>query len=226
MLASKTAGEAQAPECQLHSSLVTTFYPYGPALKGQEEIGGAWESAMGKQCRRETCASPCTLIPAGPAGETGHHCPSSPRAPKPVFQASGVCRSDVRTAQVAKATNTRHMSFWLKVNEVRGPQGSPRKEKYTLSSGCSTQTCLPGDMSILGHGCPATCLPRDTSIPGRVYLGTRLPGDTSILGHGCPRTCLPEDMSIPGHVYPGTRLPRDRLSESPLPHDTLSQDTR
>lgn len=76
------------------------------------------------------------LIPAGPAGETGPHwsswppAHSSPRAPKPVFQASGVCRSDVLTAQVAKATNTRHMSFWLKVNEVRGSRGSPRREKH------------------------------------------------------------------------------------------------
>lgn len=72
-----------------------------------------------------------------PPLDSGHQS-LSPWAPKPVFQASGVCRSDVLTAQVAKATNTRHMSFWLKVKAVRGPRGSPRKEKHTLSSSCST----------------------------------------------------------------------------------------
>lgn len=119
---------------------------------------------------------------------SGHQSPS-PRAPKPVFQASGVCRSDVLTAQVAKATNTRHMSFWLKVKAVRGPRGSPRKEKHTLSSSCFTQTWLSRDISDQGHICPETCLIR-TRLPW-----THLSGDTSVWRHIYLGTCLTWDMT-------------------------------
>lgn len=40
----------------------------------------------------------------------------------PVFQASGACRSDVFTAQEAKAQKTRHMSLWL---STRGSPAAP-----------------------------------------------------------------------------------------------------
>lgn len=170
MLASKTAREAGG-------CLSCHLAPAGP---GPPRAGGWASSGSGRK-------PVPPLTPAGPAGEmaprlvhltSGHQPPpTAPRDPKPVFQASGVCRSDVLTAQVAKATNTRHMSFWLKVNEVRGPQGFSRKEKHVLSSHSSTETRLPWDTSVWGHVC----------------LGTRLPWDTFSKSH------LPRDASVPRH---------------------------
>lgn len=66
-----------------------------------------------------------------------------------------MCRSDVLTAQVAKATNTRHMSFWLKVNEVRGPRSSPRKEACPELQPLRSGPPAP-DTSVCGHACPGS----------------------------------------------------------------------
>lgn len=50
----------------------------------------------------------------------------------PVFQASGACRSEVFTAQEAKAQKTRHMSLWVSAS---GASGLPAGRG--ASSGCS-----------------------------------------------------------------------------------------
>lgn len=152
-------GNTEPPECRLHSGLVTTGYPHGLVLKGQEEASGArGGSAMrGARSREEPRLRRAPVTPAGPAREPGRPwsspapARSSPRAPKPVFQASGVCRSDVLTAQVAKATNTKHMSFWLRVKEGRGPRSPPGREKHTLCSGCPLRHLRPKTQSGLGH---------------------------------------------------------------------------
>lgn len=151
-------------------------------------MGQQWVSNGRSQVKAESGASPSAPHPCRPTtplslhSTSGHHS-LSPRAPKPVFQASGVCRSDVLTAQVAKATNTRHMSFWLKVKAVRGPRGSPRKENHNLSSSYSTlETWLSGDMSAI-----------DTSVWGHIHLRTRLTWDIFSESH------LPYDSSVPRH---------------------------
>lgn len=126
----------------------------------------------------------CVCVPLIPVGSS----PSSPRPPKPVFQASGVCRSEVLTAQVAKATNIRHMSFWLKVNAARESRGSPRKEKQTLTPAV---LCRPIR--------PRTRLPQETSILAQACPGASPCGDISILGHVCPGTCLLQDTLSESH---------------------------
>lgn len=174
------------------------------------------------------------LSPAGPAGRLLGTSPAFPRAPKPVFQASGACRSDVLTAQVAKATNTRHMSFWLKVNEVRAPWGSPRREKPIFSSSCSPQTHLCGDMSALDtsgtvsvrspvssgtHFLSRTfpvvplsqdtrpCVARSSQADGQVASRTPIPGFSNIFQEACETesTGCPQPRCLPCQ-RPGARL--------------------
>lgn len=128
MFASKTAREARG-YLSAGSPAWSHLLPATPGPQAERKPGGERRVSNRKSTvRGEICASPNTPHPGWPSGETSGHQPPFPRAPKPVFQASGACRSDVLTAQVAKATNTRHMSFWLKVNEVRAPRGSPGRK--------------------------------------------------------------------------------------------------
>lgn len=130
-----------------------------------------------------------------------------------------MCRSDVLTAQVAKATNTRHMSFWLKVNEVRGPRGFSRKEKHVLSSSISTKTRLPctrlsGDTSVWGHVFPAhVCLGH--VYPTHICLGHECPG-THFLSHIFPVMPLSQDTG-----QRVAQLSQVNVGEWPLGHRFL-----
>lgn len=103
--------------------------------------------------------------------------PSTPRALKPVFQASGVCRSDVLTAHVANATNTRHRSFWLTVKEGREPWSSPG-ERSNFASQLPQQTHVPLNMSAP----MVMCSPK----------------------HICPNMYSPEHICPESHVLAGS----------------------
>lgn len=178
MLASRTAREVQdlLSAGSIPAQSPPSIHTAGFSKDGRRPAGRGWVSNAGDPSGETPAPPHVPLTPAGPAAGTpplplhlaSRHQPPAPRAHKPVFQASGACRSDVLTAQVAKATNTRHMSFWLKVNEVRGPRGSPRKEKHVLSScRCPTHTHLPWGMSLLAmsvlrHVCLESHPPRDT----------------------------------------------------------------
>lgn len=178
MLASRTAREVQdlLSAGSIPARSPPSIHTAGFSKDGRRPAGREWVSNTGDPSGQTPAPPHVPLTPAGPAAGTlplplplaSRHQTPAPRAHKPVFQASGACRSDVLTAQVAKATNTRHMSFWLKVNEVRGPRGTPRKEKHVLSScRCPTQTHLPWDMSLLAmsvlrHVCLESHPPRDT----------------------------------------------------------------
>lgn len=123
-----------------------------------------------------------------------------------VFQASGACRSDVFTAQEAKAQKTRHMSLWL---STRGSSAAPAtRGARALGALChpsppSAQQ-IPGEIAPESAVAPEVTL--EASVRGSVHsqrTAAHLSPPSGLHFAKNPRKCLLNHPRLP------RRLPAD-----------------